>query len=250
MDARPNTVYFYATCLVDLFFPQAGLAGIELLEREGIEVVFPEGQTCCGQPAYNAGFHAEALAVAEKQLDLFPEPWPVVLPSGSCAGMMKRHYPPLFSGHPPHPRHEEAQALADRVYELSEFLLDVLNIDLVDWGEPMTAALHVSCHARREMGLADTHKEILGKLGNVTLVEPERATECCGFGGTFAVKRPEISAAMVTDKADALVGTGADVVVSADGGCLANIGGHIAHRKMPTGVTTMAEFLLERTRDK
>ena len=127
MPNRPDKVYFFGTCLIDLCYPQAGLAGIELLQREGIQVIFPQGQSCCGQPAFNSGFPAEARAVARQQLKCFSKDYPIVVPSGSCAGMLKHHYPELFVGEP---EAEEARRFADRVYELTEFLVKVLDIHL------------------------------------------------------------------------------------------------------------------------
>ena len=244
---RPDTVYFFGTCLVDLFYPEAGLAGIRLIEREGVRVVFPRAQTCCGQPAFNSGYDEEARAVARAQLALFPKPWPIVVPSGSCAGMMKRHYPELFAGD-----RDEAAALdvAARVVELTQFLTDVLRVQLTDRGGPVRVTFHSSCHAMREMGIAAEPRELLAQLANVTLAPLERGRECCGFGGTFAVRLPEISEAMVEDKAADVAATGADVLVSADGGCLLNIGGRLEARGDRIRPRHIADFLWERTRDR
>ena len=151
--SKPEKVYFFGTCLVDLFYPEAGLDGIRLLEREGIEVLFPEDQTCCGQPAYTSGYAREARAVAAAHLDIFPEPWPIVVPSGSCGGMMRRHYPQLFAGSD---LEERANEVAGRVHELTEFLVHVCHLKLEDRGAPEKVAMHTSCSARREMGLAET----------------------------------------------------------------------------------------------
>ncbi|OJX79529.1 (Fe-S)-binding protein [Magnetospirillum sp. 64-120] len=241
----PKDVYYFGTCLVDLFFPDAGLAGMELLKRQGIRVVFPQDQSCCGQPAFNSGHRSEAREVARAQLDAFPEDWPIVVPSGSCAGMMRVHYPDLFQGD----RDEErAKAFAGRVYELSWFLVHVLGLDtkLVDKGEKVTVTWHGSCHSMREMGVVDEPKRLIRALSNVTLVENPREKECCGFGGTFAVRQPEVSAAMVADKIDAIGQTGAARVVSGDCGCLMNIGGALDKAGKPTRPQHLAEFLLER----
>lgn len=245
----PKNVYYFGTCLVDLFFPEAGLAGMELLKRQGIRVVFPQDQSCCGQPAFNSGHRSEAREVARAQLDAFPEDWPIVVPSGSCAGMMRVHYPDLFQGD----RDEErAKAFAARVYELSWFLVHVLGLDtkLVDKGEKVTVTWHGSCHSMREMGVVDEPKRLIRALSNVTLVENPREKECCGFGGTFAVRQPEVSAAMVADKIDAIGQTGASRVVSGDCGCLMNIGGALDKAGKPTRPQHLAEFLLERCHDQ
>jgi L-lactate dehydrogenase complex protein LldE len=241
---RPDTVYFFGTCLVDLFYPKAGLAGMELLRREGLRVVFPPDQSCCGQPARNNGYMDEARRVARRQIAAFPQDWPIVVPSGSCAGMMRVHYPQLFAGLPELPA---VQAFADRVFELSWFLVHVLDLKLADQGEPVTVTWHGSCSSRREMEVVDEPKRLLRSLANVTLVENPREAECCGFGGTFAVKQPEVSAAMVADKVAALESTGAHSVVSGDCGCLMNIEGALAKADKPMRGSHIAEFLWERT---
>jgi L-lactate dehydrogenase complex protein LldE len=238
-------VYFYATCLVDLFFPDAGMAGIELLQSAGVRVIFPRGQTCCGQPAINCGYWEQARAVALSQLALFPRDLPVVLPSGSCAGMMKVHYPELFLGQP---QEAEAKALAGRVFELTQFLVDQLDLKLEDLGEPVRVTLHASCHAQRDQGVLDQPKALLRQLANVDLVPLARERECCGFGGIFAVREPGLSEAMARDKTEDARASGAALVLSTDGGCLMNIGGTL--EKQGFGPTTMhiAQFLRERTR--
>lgn len=241
---KPETVYYYGTCLMDLFFPEAGLSGIRLLQREGVRVVFPPDQTCCGQPAFNCGYPEEARAVARAQISLFRKPYPIVVPSGSCAAMMRHHYPTLFEGDP---FQREAMAFAARVFELTQFLTDVLKVRLGDLGEKVRVAWHASCHALREMGIVEEPKSLLAQLENVELVPLSRERECCGFGGTFAVRHPEISAAMVEDKAGDVVSTGASVLLSGDGGCLLNIGGRLAAKGDSVRVQHVAQFLWERT---
>jgi L-lactate dehydrogenase complex protein LldE len=225
---KPKQVYFFGTCLVDLFYPNAGMAGIQLLEHEGIEVIFPQDQTCCGQPAYTSGYQDQAREVAAAQLKLFPEDHLIVLPSGSCAGMMREHYPELFTGQPEETR---AKDIASRVYELTEFLLHVCHIQIEDKGEPIKVAMHTSCSARREMGLGEVGPALLRKMDNVELVEQARIKECCGFGGAFSVRHPEISGAMVTDKVEAIDATGADTMITSDCGCMMNITGAAEHIK-------------------
>jgi L-lactate dehydrogenase complex protein LldE len=249
---RPANVYFFATCVIDQFHPDAGLDAIALLEREGVRVHFPENQTCCGQPAYTSGFHEEARAVAASQLALFPEDWPVVVPSGSCAGMMKHHYTSLFSEDPVRKAH--AQKLAGRIYEFTQFLVEVLEFEPVDQGAECTVVLHTSCSARREMGVHLTGKKLLDALKNVDVAHQDHESECCGFGGTFALKQPELSGAMVEDKVAALKATGAQQVISADCGCLMNIMGHANWKDKQEGKTQpslagehIARFLLRRT---
>jgi len=225
---KPRNAYLFATCLIDQFAPETGVDTVRLLEREGIAVHFPEEQTCCGQPAYTSGYPAEARAVARRQLDLFPEPWPVVVPSGSCAAMMRHHYPRLFAGEPV--PLAKANELSERIFELTEFLVHVVGFRGKDTGAPCTVALHTSCHARREMGSHETSAALLRALSGVNVAEQARAEECCGFGGTFAIRHPDISEAIVSDKVESLRASGAERVVSADCGCLFNILGRAARQ--------------------
>ena len=207
-------------------------------------MIFPQGQTCCGQPAFNSGYVDEARSVALEQIRLFTKPIPVVLPSGSCAGMMRLHYPELFEGTP----HEQAaRDLADRVYELTEFLVEVCQVKLKDRGQPAKVALHTSCHARREMGVAGHHQALLEQLEQVELIPFERQRECCGFGGTFSVRHQEGSAVMVTDKTEAIEASSAERVVSGDCGCLMNMAGALEKQQSNLGTTHIATFLWERT---
>ncbi|TAM55097.1 MAG: (Fe-S)-binding protein [Paraburkholderia sp.] len=247
---RPTDVYLFATCLVDLFVPQAGLDAVRLLEREGLVVHFPRAQSCCGQPAYSSGNPDQARAVARAQLDMFSEPWPIVVPSGSCAGMMRHHWAPLFVEHPA----EEAKALqlAERVFELTEFLVHVLEVDFGNEATPTPlgderVVLHTSCAARREMGTRAHGVALVDSLPGVTRVEHERESECCGFGGTFSLKHPDISGAMVRDKVASACATGCDRLVSADCGCLLNIGHAAEHEGAPLAVEHLASFLWRRT---
>jgi len=266
---KPAEVYFFGTCLVDLIYPQAGLAAVELIEREGVRVIFPQGQTCCGQPAFNSGFRREAREVARAQLALFPKPIPIVVPSGSCGAMLRVHYPQLFDpGEEPGgvtaAETEQARALGARVFEWSEFMAHVLEVRLTDRGAPCRAAYHPSCHLLRELGVTDAPQRLLGQLRQVELVPLPAAEQCCGFGGTFSVKHGDISAAMVADKCAAVRESGAAVLVSGDAGCLMNIGGALEKTRMradaggrkqagrpidagkPVRAVPLAQFLKER----
>ncbi|MBK1722632.1 (Fe-S)-binding protein [Thiocystis violacea] len=241
---KPDSILFFGTCLVDLSSPQTGLAAMRLIQGAGVRVRFPRDQTCCGQPAYNAGYHDEARRVARLQLDVLAGEEPVVVPSASCAGMLRVHYPRLFAGTADQAR---AEQLADRVVEFCDFLDRVLQIALVDLGPPVRVAVHHSCSARREMAVADAAMALLARLSNVTLVEPDHAEECCGFGGTFAIKEPEISAAMATDKAAAVAATAAPLLLSQDCGCLMNIGGTAEKAGHAFETQHIADFLWART---
>lgn len=241
---KPKQVYFFGTCLIDLFYPEAGLSAIELIEREGVEVIFPQQQSCCGQPPFNSGYDQEAIDIAIKQIELLNQPIPIVVPSGSCAGMMKHHYPQLFAHHP---MLEQVKALSSRIYELTEFLVRVLDISLEDKGAPIKVAMHTSCSSRREMGVTEDGLSLLRQLKQVEVCEPERATECCGFGGTFAIKQPEISAAMAEDKCQAIEETGSSQMVTGDCGCLMNLSGVMAKTHRAIDSEHLASFLLKRT---
>ncbi|MBS1255595.1 MAG: Lactate utilization protein A [Deltaproteobacteria bacterium] len=241
---KPEAVYYFGTCLVDLLYPNAGMAGIKLIQREGVEVIFPQKQTCCGQPAFNAGHQDEARSVAALQVELFPKDIPIVIPSGSCGGMIRKHYPVLFEHHA---LESEAESVARRTFELTEFLVHVLKIKLEDIGEPVKVTWHTSCHAKREMGIEDEPKKLLRQLKNVKLQEIGRAHQYCGFGGTFAIKEPHISAAMVTDKIEDVTKTGADCLLGGDCGCLLNISGAMKHSGITTEHQHIAEFIWQRT---
>lgn len=239
-------VYLFGTCIIDLFMPAAGLDAVRLLEREGLTVHFPRGQSCCGQPAYSSGNPEQARAVVRAQLDLFPNDWPVIVPSGSCAGMMRHHWPAMFADEPAVA--EKAGALSERIYELSEFLLRVMKASYpgVPEQDAERVVLHTSCGARREMGTRVHGVELIDALPGVTRVEHEHESECCGFGGTFSLKHADISGAMVRDKVASACATGSKRVVSADCGCLLNIGHAAKYQGVPLEVEHMASFLWRR----
>lgn len=245
---KPDRVYFFATCVIDVFSPQSGLDAVEVLERCGVAVEFPRAQSCCGQPAYTTGFHDDARAVAAAQLDLFPQPWPVIVPSGSCGGMLQHHWPKLFAGDSV--RRKQAEDIAARTVEFTDFVTRVLQLQLPASAQPPeTIALHTSCTARREM---DTHlnaRKLLARMPGVKLVTHSHESECCGFGGTFSVKHPEISAAMAQDKVDAVLATRCERLVSADCGCLMNINGTLEKRGEALRGEHIASFLLRRMDD-
>lgn len=243
MLTKPPTVYFFGTCLVDSLYPEAGMAAIQLIQSQGVDVVFPRHQSCCGQPAYNSGFPQEARTVARRQMTVFSRNYPIVVPSGSCAGMMKHHYPELFAGTSEYGR---AHSFSQRVYELTEFLVRVLDIRLEDQGAPVKVTWHSSCHAMREMGVTDDSKSLIRQLKNVDMIELGRESECCGFGGTFAVKQPRISAAMVQDKVQNVTESGAALLLTGDCGCLVNIAGAMEKMRAPVKGQHIAEFIWER----
>ena len=239
-ESRPRVALF-VTCLVDLHRPSVGFAAIRLLEAAGCQVEVPRAQTCCGQPAYNSGDRATARDLAAGLLDAFGGYDYVVVPSGSCGGMLKTHMPHLFDDDPN--LRARADALAARTFELVSFLVDVLKLDRLParWiGGPVT--YHDSCAGLRELGIKDQPRRLLAAVGAEVkeMAEPEI---CCGFGGTFCVKYPEISVRMVSDKTRDIVATGAGTVLAGDLGCLLNIAGRLTREGQAVAVRHIAEVL-------
>jgi L-lactate dehydrogenase complex protein LldE len=234
-------VALFVTCLVDLFRPAVGFAAVRLLEAAGCRVEVPRGQTCCGQPAYNQGDRADTIRVARRMLDAFTGYDYVVAPSGSCAGMLKKHYPELFA--PGSADAERARDLADRTYELTGFLVDVLGAGSSAVELPLRATYHDSCSSLRELGVRDQPRQLLAGISGLELAELNDAEVCCGFGGTFCVKYPQISTKMVDDKVAAIEATGADVVLAGDLGCLMNIAGRLKRLGSKVEARHVAEVL-------
>jgi L-lactate dehydrogenase complex protein LldE len=228
------------TCLADTFFPDVGVATVRLLRRLGVQVEFPTGQTCCGQPHFNSGYHAEARVLAKHTIQSFADSPVVVTPSGSCAAMVKLEYPRLF--HNDLVWHDRAENLADRTHELADFLVNVLAVEDVGARFEGRATYHMACHLRG-LGLFTEPERLLRHVRGLTLVPLERSDECCGFGGSFSVRFPGISGAMVQDKARFIEQTGADVVVATDAGCLMNIGGCLRRQASKVRIMHLAEVL-------
>lgn len=238
--ATPPKTGLLVTCLVDLFRPSVGFAAVALLERAGCEVVVP-AQSCCGQPAWNSGDRATAEVMAKNMIQAFEGCDHVVAPSGSCAGMVARHYPELFRDDPAWAA--RAAALAGRTWELTSFLTDLMGMDLAVPGFTGTVTYHDSCSGLREMGVKDQPRHLLSSLPGVELVEMQGADVCCGFGGTFCVKYPDISTHMVTEKAEAIIASGADTLLAGDLGCLMNMGGRLSRLGHDIDVRHVAEVL-------
>jgi L-lactate dehydrogenase complex protein LldE len=232
----------FVTCLVDLMRPRIGFAAIRLLEATGCEVVVPPTQTCCGQPGYNSGDRATAMALARKVLDEFEGLDYVVAPSGSCAGMIRTHYPELFHDAPD--ELERVRNLCGRTYELTDFLVNVMKLDRVPGSFKGTVTYHDSCSGLRELGVKAQPRALLAKVPGLKLTEMEEAETCCGFGGAFAVKFGEISAHIAERKCANIAACGADTVVLGDLGCMLNIEGRLRRRgDMTTKVLHIAEVL-------
>jgi L-lactate dehydrogenase complex protein LldE len=237
----PAEVALFVTCIVDQLFPEVGIAMADVLERAGCRLTFPPDQTCCGQPAFNSGYREEARQVARHFLKVFRDAEYIVVPSGSCTSMVTHHFQELF--------HDEPQALAEahrtgaRVWEFSQFLLEVLKEE--DTGAEMNAVVtyHDSCHALRELKIKQGPRRLLSHVRGLELREMDIAEECCGFGGTFSVKFPEVSGGMVRTKIDSIMRTGAEAVVSIDSSCLMQIQGAIRRAGAPIRTMHLAEVL-------
>ena len=234
-------VALFVTCLVDFFRPTIGFAAVKLLEAAGCTVEVPRAQTCCGQPAYNSGDRADAKAIALRVLDTFEGYDHVVAPSGSCAGMLRVHYPELFADDPVVlPR---AQQLATRSWELISFLVDVCGMRKVSARWDRAVTYHDACSGLRELGVKDQPRRLLASVGGLTLAELAGAETCCGFGGTFCVKYPDISDKMVGDKQADIVATDAEAVLAGDLGCLLNIAGKLRRHGRQIEVRHVVEVL-------
>ena len=234
-------VALLVTCLVDLFRPSVGFAAVKLLEEAGCAVEVPRAQTCCGQPAYNSGDRRDAKAIARRVIEAFSGYDYVVAPSGSCAGMVKVHYPEMFADEPE--IRARAEELAARTHELVSFLVDVLGISAVASRWDGVATYHDSCSGLRELGVKAQPRLLLATVDGLKLRELPGAELCCGFGGTFCVKYPEISDKMVGDKAADIAATGADSVLAGDLGCLLNIAGKLTRLGVPIETRHVAEVL-------
>lgn len=236
-------VSLFVTCLVDNLYPQVGEAMVRVLDRLGVEVVFPTGQTCCGQPAFNSGYVDEARAAAKTLVDAFEDAEYVVSPSGSCTGMVHHYYGELFANDPK--RTSKAKELAAKSFEFSQFLVNVLGVTDIGARFPHTVTYHPSCHGARLLGVQDEPLTLLRNVRDIEFIELPYATDCCGFGGTFAVKMGDISTAMVTEKVEHVKETGARVLVGTDMGCLMNIGGRMSREGLPVRPMHIAELLDE-----
>lgn len=237
---RPQVALF-VTCLVDLIRPSVGFAAISLLEKAGCTVSVPSAQTCCGQPAYNSGDRADAKAIAAQVIEAFEGYDYVVAPSGSCGGMISKHYAELFADDPA--MAARAQDLGSRTHELVSFLVDVRGLESVDADYAGTVAYHDSCSSLREMKVQAQPRQLLDTVQGLSRKDLVSSETCCGFGGTFCVKYPDISNKMVEDKCDDIAATGADTVLAGDLGCLLNIAGKLKRRGSPIQARHVAEIL-------
>ncbi|MGH7355256.1 MAG: (Fe-S)-binding protein [Candidatus Rokuibacteriota bacterium] len=235
----PTRASLMVTCLGDMFYPEVGVAIVQLLRGLGVAVDFPDGQTCCGLPLFNSGYHAEAAAVARRTVEVFRDAGHVVVPSGSCAWMVKHEYPGLLEG--------EARAAAERLaagtYELSQFLVRALGRTEFRPAVGGRLTYHDSCHLLRGLSESESPRTILGRLPGVEFVELDGADECCGFGGSFAVRLPEVSTSILERKLASVERSGAECVVACDAGCLMQMRGGLQRRGSRVRALHLAEVL-------
>jgi L-lactate dehydrogenase complex protein LldE len=236
-------VQLFATCLVDTFFPEVGEATVKLLRHFGVDVKYPLAQTCCGKPPDSAGYVNEVKKAARHFISVFEGDDPIVIPSGSCASMVKNHYPPLFEDDPG--MKERAEQVAARVYELSQFLVTVLRAHENGLRGSGRLTYHASCQLTRELGVREEPLQLLQSLEGARFTPLPDADRCCGFGGVFMAKLPEISTAMADEKAQAIIETGADTVVGCDLGCLMNVADAIKRRGSTVRAQHIAQVLAE-----
>jgi L-lactate dehydrogenase complex protein LldE len=236
-------VSLFITCLSDAVYPRVGEAMVRLLARYGVEVHFPKTQTCCGQPAFNSGYWEEAKGSAKTLLEAFGDSDFVISPSGSCTGMIHHYFPKLFENEPE--MRQKANDLVAKTYEFTQFLVQVLGVENVGAAFPHKVTYHPSCHGSRLLGIKSEPQSLMANVREMELVPLPFAEDCCGFGGTFAVKMCGISGAMVSEKTDHVLETEAEVLVGLDMGCLMNIAGNLRYRGKPVRVMHLAELLYE-----
>jgi len=233
-------ISLFVTCLSELFYQRIAKDMFEVLERLGCEIDFPKGQVCCGQPAYNSGYRKEAKLAAKQMISSFEASGYIVTPSGSCAGMFKE-YPELFQNDPVW--QEKAQIVADKTYEFTQFIVNVMGIEDVGAVYPAKATYHTSCHMTRLLKETESPFKLLNNVKGLELLPLKNNYDCCGFGGTFAVKMAPISEQMVDEKVQHVENTGANVLITADGGCLMNVKGRIDREGKPIEVKHIAQIL-------
>ena len=236
-------ISLFITCYNDTLFPDTGKAVVAVLERLGHTVEFRREQTCCGQMHYNTGYAREALPLMRRMVQVFRGSGPICVPSASCVAMMRDHYPKMASESGYASLRADVEELLERVFELSELLVDELSVTDVGAAFPHTVTLHTSCHSLRSLGLADQPVRLLQAVRGLRFVPLPRNDECCGFGGTFAVKNAEVSTAMVADKVDCVLETGAEICTAGDNSCLMQIDGALRRRGARVRCVHLAEIL-------
>lgn len=247
MPRRPSVfnkrVSLFVTCIVDMIYPETGMSTVEVLERLGVEVDFPEAQTCCGQMGFNAGYRDEAKAVARHFLEAFKDAEVIVAPSGSCVAMVCHYYPELFQDDPVW--YDRATWAASITWELTEYLVDGLGITDVGAAlkQPTRFAMHDACHGLRGLGVQKQPRALLNNVKGAEVVELPGADQCCGFGGLFAIKMPEVSGAMLNDKVKAIMACDADTIVLCDTSCMTQINGGLSRQGCPKRAVHIADVM-------
>ncbi len=238
---QPQVVSLFIQCLVDAMYPEVGVAMLKIFRKLDIPVDCPTNQTCCGQPAFNSGYRQQARVAARRFIEIFENKEVIVCPSGSCVTMVRHHYPQLFADEPDWQR--RAEAVAGKTFELTQYLVDVLGIDEIRSRYSGKITFHDSCHALRTLGIKEQPRRLIAEIAGVELIEMNDSERCCGFGGSFAVKYPEISTAMAQDKVNNIIATGADAVVGVDISCLMNIQGLLSRKSSKIKALHIAELL-------
>ena len=242
---KGKPVSLFVTCMVDMLHPETGISVVKVLEYLGVDVVFPANQTCCGQPAYNGGYHDEAKDVAIEFLKVFRDADVIVIPSGSCATMVRVDYPKLFADDPEYLA--EAERISSITWEFSEFLVDGLGVENLDGvlSEVQSFAFHDSCHGLRMMGIKEAPRKLIGNIENAEVIPLDSAEECCGFGGLFSVKLPNVSAAITDKKLESIQENKADWILLGDVSCMTNMNTALEKQGEPKRVRHFADILAE-----
>ena len=241
-EPKFNKVNLFITCLIDNFFPEVGESVVNVLSKLGIEVDFIESQTCCGQPAYNSGYQEDAREVAIKFIETYKDVnTPIVCPSGSCTSMITVFYDELLKHNINYKN--AINNIKQRTFEFTDFLVNHLNTVNIGSKYEGTVTYHDSCHSLRELGLKNESRQLLNAINGLKLIEMDMCDACCGFGGTFSVKNPEVSISMVEEKVNSALQTDAEAIVSSDMGCLMNINGYISRKKLPIKTMHIAQVL-------
>lgn len=243
-ERPPKRVALFVACLTDQFYPRTGIAVVRILEKLGVAVDFPDAQTCCGQPFFNNGYHADAARLAKRLIEVFEPFEAIVSPSASCTAMVREQFYELFKGDPDW--RDRMENVRSKTFDFIEFLTHVMKVDLSRYKlpEPTKFTYHYTCH-QRGLGMKDEAVNLLKSLGNVDFTRMTKDDQCCGFGGTFAIKYPAISGAMVDDKMKNLQATGAQVTICNDAGCTMNISGMCNRHGVETHVTHLAEVIAQ-----
>ena len=237
-----RTAQLFVTCIIDTLYPETGEAVVRVLQRSGVTVDFPRNQTCCGQPAFNAGMRPQARQMAENTIRILENsPGDIVIPSGSCTGMIRQGYQELFADDPDWL--ERSRAVAKRTFEFTQYLVDVIGVENLDANFTHKISYHASCHLLRDLEIDEQPQRLLEKVKEAELIPLPKREECCGFGGLFSLEHPEISKAMLDRKIDNFIASGASVLVSCDAGCVAHISGGLQRNKISLQAVHIADIL-------